>query len=246
MGYQEFSDWRSAVFSGNYTIYFNDSRIFERLGPYLELETKWNFNGVNKFQNAKLGMSTTMRGQLGVNTSIQRSRETFRDIEFDDIWNFSVGGSRSLSEELYVSASLNLGQHISRSHLLTGKQTAVNLYAYIRPHDRLQIEPNYNYIISKNPDDNSILFEGYILWLRTYFHFNRNFNIRLITQYNHIYESLNIDPMITYRINPFSVFYLGSTYEYFNATGTEQGFEDGGTFLNRRQFFAKLQYLFRL
>jgi len=53
----------------------------------------------------------------------------------------------------------------------------------------------------------------------------------------------DVDPLLTYRLSPFSVFYIGSTYDY-------RELPDGAPdqrrwWLTSRQFFAKLQYLFQ-
>ncbi len=213
--------------------------------PNFDLSTKWNFDGRKKYQSAELGLNLETQGQVNISTSYQAGSETFRNIEFDDIWLLSLGASKTFSEKLFVRALADYGRQISRLHLLPGKQTSINLYAYIRPNDRLQIEPDYDYIKSIHAEENSTLYEGYIFWTRIYYHFNREFNIRLIVQYDDLYETLNVDPLITYRINPFTVFYLGTTYEYCKWISSENGYDEKNTYLNKRQFFVKLQYMFR-
>ena len=53
------------------------------------------------------------------------------------------------------------------------------------------------------------------------------------------------DPLLTYRINSFSVFYLGSTHDYrdFNSAFDDRS---ANYVLTSRQYFMKLQYLFQL
>ncbi|MCP4568201.1 MAG: hypothetical protein GY841_11540, partial [FCB group bacterium] len=91
---------------------------------------------------------------------------------------------------------------------------------------------------------------------------SRALSLRLVVQYNDSREMVNyasgetwhdkawdIDPMITYRISSFSVFYVGSTSDYYKvAAGDLTG--DGAPNstkmkLDSRQFFMKLQYLFQ-
>ena len=54
-----------------------------------------------------------------------------------------------------------------------------------------------------------------------------------------------VDPLLTYRVNSFSVFYLGSTHDYrdFNAARDDV---PSNLVLTERQYFTKLQYLFQL
>ena len=69
-------------------------------------------------------------------------------------------------------------------------------------------------------------------------------SVRLVVQYNDFGKAWDIDPLLTYRVSPFSVFYLGSTYDYQKYAGSTVG--DPSTWeLGQRQVFMKLQYLFQ-
>jgi hypothetical protein len=62
-------------------------------------------------------------------------------------------------------------------------------------------------------------------------------------QYDEFSDAWDVDPLITYRVNPFSVFYLGTTFDFERYDGVgpnEDGIEDR---LSARQFFTKLQYI---
>lgn len=54
-----------------------------------------------------------------------------------------------------------------------------------------------------------------------------------------------IDPLLTYRVNSFSVFYLGTTHDFrdFQAADSNQSSLYTQT---SRQYFMKLQYLFQI
>jgi hypothetical protein len=236
------SNWRRYCIYSYYLIDF-DKGLLERIQPSFDFEYTPNFEGQEKHLGAYFGMYLKFLGQINIGTYYDVERDNFRNTQFDNIWQFTVQTSKSFSEKLDAKASYGYGNQISRSRLVMGKQQSLNLYAYFRPSDRLLIEPDYDYLKSVNTTDNSTLYEGYIFRTRVNYHFNREFNIRLIVQYNDIYETLNIDPMITYRLNPFTVFYLGTTYEYCDLIGTENGFVEKDTYLNKRQFYAKLQYL---
>ena len=65
-----------------------------------------------------------------------------------------------------------------------------------------------------------------------------------IVQHNTWHNEWNFDPLITYRINSFSIFYIGSTHSYEHLSMTD-GEHEKWT-LADRQFFMKLQYLFQI
>ena len=71
--------------------------------------------------------------------------------------------------------------------------------------------------------------------------------MRLILQYNDFSERFDIEPLLTYRINPFTVFYVGvnNRYKYFDVNN-DSSLAVSEWELSSRPFFAKLQYLFRI
>jgi hypothetical protein len=73
---------------------------------------------------------------------------------------------------------------------------------------------------------------------------SRELSARLVVQYNDRYNSWDVDPLITYRINPFSIFYIGSTNDFRELNPIDDG--RNGWALTSRQYFLKLQYLFRI
>ena len=71
--------------------------------------------------------------------------------------------------------------------------------------------------------------------------FTREFFLRMIFQYNEFADSYDFEPLLTYRINPFTVFYVGSGHRWQDYSNDFDGF---GIEETDRQYFAKFQYLF--
>ena len=73
-------------------------------------------------------------------------------------------------------------------------------------------------------------------WHKNTFTWRRNFG-----------KTWSIDPLLTYRINPFSVFYAGSAVRYTDWSLTEEPpYGPSDWKMSSRQFFVKLQYLFQV
>lgn len=91
-----------------------------------------------------------------------------------------------------------------------------------------------------------IKIDGYIARTRVGYQFTRKFFMRTVVQYNDFSESLEIDPLITYKINAFTALHVGSTHDFdrFDHPGQP---DDPSRFFRQssRQFFFKFQYLFR-
>jgi hypothetical protein len=65
--------------------------------------------------------------------------------------------------------------------------------------------------------------------------------MRLVFQWDDFDGQFNVEPLLTYRINPFTMFFIGSTQVF-------RVFEDprrDDLVHTSRQLFAKLQVLFR-
>jgi hypothetical protein len=125
-----------------------------------------------------------------------------------------------------------------------GKETNVGVWADIKPIDRLLLAFAYARVTSDDVDTDERLFSQSVFRTRIGFQILRELSARLILQYNDRYDTWDVDPLVTYRLNPFSIFYVGSARNYQDFDQVESGL-DGWT-LTDRQYFVKLQYLFQL
>ena len=51
---------------------------------------------------------------------------------------------------------------------------------------------------------------------------------------------LSVEPLLSYKLNPFTIFYIGSTHDYWDVN------QEGKLYRSSQRFFAKFQYLFRI
>ena len=108
------------------------------------------------------------------------------------------------------------------------------------------------------------LFKTYIYHALVYEQINNPTSLRLVAEYNENNKSWVFDPLLTYRINPFSIFYIGMTsgtagyplqYEKWERIdplliepNRTLSIADYGSKSQEdtRLFFMKLQYLFQM
>jgi hypothetical protein len=154
----------------------------------------------------------------------------------------------NFSEILGLSFAVNYGHLIARRENppVMGKQINLNFWAGIKPSDRMSVESSYDYTKSDELDSGDNLFKGYVTRTKITYQFTPEFSLRIILQYNDIYKTFDSDPLLTYRLNPFSVFYLGSTYRYKHYENIGDSSLDDTTRLSSRQYFMKFQYLFQM
>jgi len=243
-GYDPINNHRTTSLWSNYNIYPGQTSIFERISPSIYMFQRWNFDGTRRGESYYANFNTSIRyAQTNFGFGYGLESEVWNGEEFNDMWsiNFDVGSRFNSQIGAYISISQ--GINIARYDMVKGKQT--NLYASInfKPVDRLIIEPTVNYARSSNKDTGEELYSGYIARTRIRYQASRALSFRLVLQYNDFNESWDIDPLMTYRLNSFTVFYLGTTYDYNKLYYNVDNIDKWK--LSSRQFFMKLQYLFR-
>lgn len=157
-----------------------------------------------------------------------------------------------------------------------GILTNGSVWATFKLSQRLQIQPTLDYekmnnrdhYLAGNPGAERTIYSVSILRTRINYQFTREWFLRLILEYgdnNDIQDPnyLIVEPLLTYRINPFTLFYVGASwgsrhfaegYEFAREMYRPDGFIevhsdlwDNSTWrMERAQVFAKFQYLFRL
>jgi hypothetical protein len=227
--------------------------------PSVGIGRVWDFE--QRFQDEWLRpeLFFQLRGQTNLNLQYLRSRERFAETVFDGIRILRVQVDTRPMEFVNGGGYVRSGQGIYRDldDPQLGDQFDCEVWGQFKPHERLSIEPTWDYAQMRNRSDGSLLFKTYILRTRFNFNFNREWFLRLIVQYNEGNDRLDVEPLLIYRVNPFTVFFVGATSRYQNfvidpGAGSGSGSGSGGIGpgtdweLSSRQYFAKVQYLFRL
>ncbi|MEJ2722518.1 MAG: DUF5916 domain-containing protein [bacterium] len=198
---------------------FDNSKLFENINGDVNVAQKYNFDHVKKDEWVNVSVQLQLRAaQTSIHSSYMASNELFGGIQFDGIWQSHVCASMQPRGALRYGGYYNYGHRIARYQLVMGKETGYGLWADMKPIDRLRSKLSVQV--------------------------SRALSARVVLQYNDRYNSWDVDPLISYRINPFSIFYIGSTNDFRNLNHADDGRE--GWTLTGRQYFMKLQWLFRL
>ncbi len=230
-------------FYGNLDIRPN-GRLVARIYPEIDIARIYNFDGTRKDEWIAPGVDLELTGQTNVGMQVLFSRERYHTVWFDDIRRATFEIENGAIQSLRLGASVNYGNSIARNEEplpVMGRQTQTNLWAVVKPLQQLTIEPEYTYYKLLNRDTKERIAEGYIVRTRLNYQFTRRLFTRLIVQYDDFEEGLSVEPLLTYKVNPFTIFYIGSTSYY----GWDNTYDISGKLVNR-QFFLKLQYLFRV
>lgn len=220
--------------------FYPKTELVDQVTPSVFVRRDWNFDGVTKRTLFEPSIWFNLVGQTFLNFWYDFGSERFADVEFDDIQRWGLFVNSNFSDPVRLGFFLSYGETIFRDPDAPLLDTGANaeFFATLKPLSRLVISPSVNYSTLEDPDGRE-LFDGFILRTRTSLQFTRELFLRIVVQYNDFSQELNIEPLLTYKVNPFTLFFIGSTHAY-------QDFDEPNQFAQTsRQLFAKFQYLFR-
>ncbi len=222
------------------------------------------------------------KGQTEIEFGYLASREWYHGQLFTGISRGFMNVNTTPTGWLQLGSSFEYGKKVARGLVLPdGKRVLgilsdFSLWGTLRPTTRLQIDPSYFFqkmsfrdnFLESHPDVPKIIYSVSIFRTRFNYQFSREWFLRLVLEYGDNNDSqvpnyLLVEPLLTYRINPFTKFYVGASWggSHFAADyefNRETTLGDGSIELHpnrldtpvwrleRAQVFAKLQYLFRL
>ncbi len=244
-GFEPQNNQRIASADANGTLRFENSKILEYVQLFVQGGRKWNFDGVRKDEWISPNLEMQFRAaQTSMHANAMASNELFQGTQFNGIWSVHNCIHTQPWNELSLGANVNYGHRIARYQMVMGKQLDYGVSATIRPIDRVTLALSLNHTESDDVNTDERLFEQSVFWSRLSLQMTRELSLRLVSQYNNRYRTWDVDPLLTYQINSFSLFYFGSTHDYRTYDYEIDGRE--GYDLTERQFFLKFQYLFQI
>ena len=240
---REFFMWNGVTLYPEKTLKFVD-----RIRPNVFLGRFWNFDGVQKNEFLSPGISFQMKRQTNLSMRYTFESEQFQGVDFNGLETFRLNVFSNFSEPVQLGFNFGVGQDIAR-FLDTpeiGKNVDFSAFGTLRPTQRLVVQPRFVYSELQDRETGEKFFSGYIARARLGYQFTRQFFLRTVVQYNDFSQQLEVDPLITYKINAFTAFHVGSTHDFDRFDRPSQPDDPSRYFRqSTRQFFFKFQYLFR-
>lgn len=243
-GFEGRNSYRRAFVTTDYTWRTDNSRILRYLQPIVSAERSWNMADETKDENINVHLTASFRwAQALIHAKYITSAERYQGDDYEGLYYWHICANAKPADLIHVGGSANYGRQVVYDAREFGMQEDYNLWADIKPMDRLLIESRITWARSKHPDTDEVFFDDHIWRTKVGLQLTRELSLRLITQYNGFRERWEADPLLQYQINPLSIFYVGSTRDYHLITPSGQS-EDSWR-LTDRQYFLKLQYLIR-
>ena len=99
-----------------------------------------------------------------------------------------------------------------------------------------------HYSSIKDLASNKYFFKGFITRLDLRYQFTNEFDLRFISEYNDFSEQFFFQPLISWRPNPDTIFYIGGNQNMIDAF---PDYNSPHYRVNKTQLFLKLQYLIK-
>ncbi|OGU70253.1 MAG: hypothetical protein A3H45_12175 [Ignavibacteria bacterium RIFCSPLOWO2_02_FULL_55_14] len=222
------------------TFYPDESNFVTQWGFGGFTGMQFNYGGHRKERFVVLNGFANMKGQMGFNVNaLLLNQERFRGLYFPRIprtsLNFYANPSPFLSYDLYLEIGNFIYRRPTPPELGYGHNAGGGFT--VRFTERARLSLSYNRSRLSSDATRTLYFDGNIFRATGIYQFSAESFLRLITQYDSFDKALNIYPLFSYRLNPFTVFYAGATRDYTDFGGATR-FQTTST-----QYFLKLQYL---
>ncbi|HRR09125.1 MAG TPA: sugar-binding protein [Rhodothermales bacterium] len=244
-GFVSQNNFRQANIWQGYSFYFKD-RFITQVRPAAYTGRIWSFD--NKVRDTFLGfnMNIQMKGQsyVGFNTNVI-SEEVFHGVQFKDLRRINMWGGSNFSKNFGFDIGFNYGNSIRRTDTPEpGRQFSGWGGFYLRPFSGFEISPNISYAMMKHRTTGEEFYRGFVSRTTLTYQASRAFNIRLVGQVNSFSEGFSLQPLLTYQVNPLTVFYVGANLNGADADDATYP-QNPGLYTTDRSVFFKFQYMFR-
>jgi hypothetical protein len=239
-GFAPSNDTRILFMEHDYTFYPNNAVIDQwTLGANAGLH--FNHENVRKEKWFVPSVSAQLKGQISINASwFLVNDELFHGVQFDNINRAQVSINARPSSSLTLMFDGSFGRFIRRSAAPDmGTGHTIDLTARLRPTSQLQVDLSYSRARLSSVATGTLFYDGYVARILGIYQFTPELFLRVIGQYDHFGKAFDFYPLLSYKLNPFTIFYAGSTYamsDFGEPFGVKQ---------TARQYFLKLQYLLR-
>lgn len=235
------NDFRQVSLWQGYTMYF-DNLFIEQIHPQIISGASFNNNdGTRKSEWGAIEVWTQLKAQTQLWVKYYPVQEEFfHNVRFRNLYRTEAGVYSVPSKALQINLWAQVGRlvyHEDTPELGRGYNTTAEIT--VKPTDRFSFDFSYAHSRLWSFYSNRLFFDGYIARVVTVYNFTPELFVRVISQYDGFAKQLQIDPLFSFKLNPFTVFYAGSVHnltDFGNRIGMRQ---------TARQFFIKLQYLWR-
>jgi hypothetical protein len=239
-GFVPNNNLRTGTLQQNYSFYPNNAWL-DNWGIGLNSGLHFNYDDVRKEKWAVPYVWANFKGQTNVNlTYLAMNDELYKGFQFTNIYRGEVAIYSRPASSLNLQFDGWFGRFIKRNDTPdAGKGHTIDFTVLIKPTSQFEIDLSYSRARLSSIATGELFYDGYITRAVGIYQFTPEVFLRIIGQYDEFNKAVDIFPLVSYKLNAYTIFYIGSTYD-LSDFGDPYGFKQ-----TSRQYFLKLQYLFR-
>jgi len=243
-GYLSNNDFREIATWQGY-LFYPDSKVFLRVQPQFSGYVRSYYDGRPREQFFRPEIWMQLNNQISIDMYFNAiDNEHFNGVFNEGVRRGTIYVNINTINLISLSGYIELGRYIIRNDNPTvGYGMTISLSSTFKPVSNILMQNNYDYFELENNYKGEKIYAGYIYRNTTSYNITKDITFRLIAEYNSFSGSFNLNPLGSYKPNPFTIFYFGFTHQY-NDIDTPNGYPK--YVLTNRQFFLKFQYLFRI
>jgi hypothetical protein len=181
----------------------------------------------------------TMKGQFGYDITLLTENEFYQGERFNNNYKLMFEFEKNLSKMLSIEIEPQFGTEIIRvDEPYQARNVGVGGEITLKPSNEFKIHVRLNQSRSTDFDTNEEIYSDLISRIRLEYQATSSLNVRFVTQYHDFEGTLDVQPLISYQPDPFSIYYIGTSRMYVRSIGNWK--EDFG------QVYLKIQKLFTL
>lgn len=216
-----------------------DSSFVTRVSVFFRGGLNFNHQDARKERWLMLGSNISFPGNSGLFIGyLPINEEVFGGTDLKKVNRWFMNFNTTPFSWMSMFLSAEVGKIIYRGDSPeVGKGHQFIYGVSFKPTDQLQSEFEFERAGLRSQKNDELLYDGYILRNISTYQFSKQIFLRLISDYNSFSGEVSLFPLFSYKLNPFTIFYIGSTHtmrEYdapYNLTESQ------------RQYFLKFQYL---
>jgi hypothetical protein len=164
-------------------------------------------------------------------------------------WNVDI--DTRITKLISGGINWNLGPSMIRDseNPRLGDQFSYGVWLELKPTSQFLLNFEYASFDLNELNGGPNVDDTFVSRTRLTYQFTQRLFLRVVGEYVDEYKTYSIDPLLSYKINPFTVFFMGSSHAFsdFNDDpATTRGTPRSGYHQTDRLFFVKFQYLFRV
>ena len=226
-------------------MFYSDTKFLQRIQPQLYVHWIHDYSG--RYRETYLQFDIWMQfvNQISVDIGFHPvNSEVWGGVYNQGARALSINFNVNTFKAITLGGYFNIGRSIIRSdNPSVGYIKSVSLWSTFKPVNSLVMYNTWDYYELAENYGGELLYAGYIFRNTSTFNFTKEISLRLIGEFNSFSGSFYINPLLSYKPNPFTIFYFGFTNSYNDINAP-----DGRSkyVMTDRQFFLKMQYLFRI